>query len=288
MLPIYRKEMRMYFTQMIGYIFLTFLILLTGLFFSFVNVFSSNPNYYQVLSNTTIFFLILVPTLTMRLFAEEARHKTDQLLFTSPLTVRQIVIGKFLAALTLFLIGMGVTVLFPLILSFYGTIPVAQIAGAYLGYILLGVSYIAVGLFISVLTDNQIIAAVATFAALFVLNIMDALAQIMPSTTTASLIFVALLVLAAAAVLYSSTKNALAAGIVGILGAGGVAGLYLFNNLIFDGIIVKSLKWLSVYTRFINLMNGILNVSDIVYYVSFITLFIYMTVNVIEKRRWRS
>jgi ABC-2 type transport system permease protein len=287
MLSIYKKEIRTYFTQMMGYIFLTFMLLLTGIYFALVNVFSLNPNFFNVLSGTTILFFVLVPALTMRLFSEEVRHKTDQLLFTSPISVAQIVVGKFLAALSLFLLGTGLTVAFPYMISRYGILPVSHIVGAYIGYILLGACFIAVGLFISVMTDNQIIAAVATFAAVFSMFIMDAIAQIMPTTPTSSIIFVALLVAGTAAIWYNSTRNILASCVVGLLGILTAVGLYTYNNLIFDGIIVRSLRWLSVFARYEFLSNGVLNLTDIVYYISFVALFIYLAVNVIEKRRWR-
>ncbi len=105
MIAVYKKEIRTYFTQMTGYIFLTALVLLLGLFFVMINVYSLNTEYYAVLSGTTILFFILIPTLTMRLFAEEKRQKTDQLLFTTRLSVFQIVFGKFLAGTTLFVFG---------------------------------------------------------------------------------------------------------------------------------------------------------------------------------------
>jgi ABC-2 type transport system permease protein len=263
------------------------MLLLTGIYFVLMNVFSLNPNFFTVLSGTTILFFILVPTLTMRLFSEEARHKTDALLFTSPLSIGQIVVGKFMAAFSLFLLGTGLTMLFPVMISRYGVLPVSQIVGAYIGYILLGACFISIGLFISVLTDNQIISAVATFAAVFSLFIMDAIATSMPTDTVSSLVFVALIIIGVAWILYNSTRNvivSLTVGGVGVLIAGG---LYLINNLIFDGIIVRSLRWLSVFGRFDNLSNGIMNLSDIVYYISFAILFIYLTVNIIEKRRWR-
>jgi ABC-2 type transport system permease protein len=287
MFPIYKKEMRTYFTQMMGYLFLTFMVLLTGIYFTLFNIMPLNPNYFSVLSGTTILFFILIPALTMRLFSEETRHKTDQLLFTSPLSVGQIVTGKFFAAFSLFLIGNAVTMLFPLMISRYGNLPASQIIGAYIGYILMGTCFIAVGLFVSVMTDNQIIAAVATFAAVFSLFIMDSIAMSMPTDTVSSLVFVAIIIVAVVWVWYNSTKNIFSALVVGLLGLLVAGGLYAFNNLIYDGIIVRTLQWLSVFTRFDYLSKGIFNVSDVVYYLSFTVLFIYLSVNAIEKRRWR-
>jgi len=287
MKAIYKKEMRSYFTQMIGYVFLAFLLLLFGIFFTLICVRGGDGNFQFVLSNVSIFLFILMPVLTMRLFSEEARQETDRLLFTSPLTVTAIVLGKFFAALSLFLFGLAGTLILPLILSRHGELPAGHIAGAYVGFFLLGAACIAIGVFISVLTDNQIVAAVGTMAAIFVMFIMDGVASGMPSSAFASLGFVIFLIGVFAAVWYNAAKEISVAVIACLLGISIAVGLYRANNLIFDGIIVRVLLWFSIFTRFNFFTRGILRASDIVYYISFAALFIYLTVNVIEKRRWR-
>jgi ABC-2 type transport system permease protein len=287
MTAIYKKEMLAYFTQMIGSVFLAFLLLFFGLWFTLFNVYGTNGNFQYVLSNVAIFFFMLIPALTMRLFSEEARQKTDQLLFTSPLTVTAIVLGKFFAAFTLFLIGTAVTVVMPFLLRNYGELPVSQITGAYAGFILLGAACISIGIFISVLTENQLIAAVGTMSAIFVMYLIDLIAAGMPTKTIASLVFVFFIIAAIVAVWYNSTRKMIASFIVGIVSLAVAGGLYLYNDLIYDGIIVRTLLWFSVFTRFNFFVHGILRISDIVYYISFSALFIYLTANVIEKRRWR-
>lgn len=287
MLPIIKKEVRTYFNSLTGYIFLLFLVLLTAVYFVIVNIAGASSSYQSVLSGTSIMFLILIPTLTMRLFAEEIRQKTDQLLYTSPITVGQIVIGKYLSALFLFLIGMAITILFPLMLSRFGTVPTPQIAGAFLGFTLLGACFIAVGIFISALTDNQIIAAVVTFAVLFIFFIMEGLTGSMPIDRVTSTIFVGLLVLILSYIVWDSTKNIAAAVITAVICAIAMSAAYLINNFVFDGAIVKVLNWFSLLSRFNNFYKGVLNVSDIVYYITFSIAFIYLTINVIEKRRWK-
>lgn len=287
MTAIIKKELRTYFSSWIGYIYLLILVGLTGVYFSLANVLALSPSYQNVLSGTSFIFLIITPLLTMRLFAEEARQKTDQLLFTAPLSVTEIVIGKFIAAFALFMTAMVITMLFPLMLSRYGTLPTNQIAGAFIGYILIVACFIALGMFMSLLTDNQIIAAVSTFAVLFLLFIMDSIANSMPADTTSSLVFVGLLIIALSALVYDSTKNIFAGLIVAVLGLGASVITYVVNNLIFDGIIVKVLQWLSLMARFNNFMSGILNLSDICYYLTFIIAFLFLSVNLIEKRRWR-
>ena len=287
MLAIYKKEMRGYFTHMMGYIFLAFMLLIMAIWFVVSNVRGASPNFQAVLTNTTIFFFVLIPVLTMRMFTEEIRQKTDVVLFTSPLSIAGIVVGKFLAAFSLFLVATGVTVIMPVMLSQYGELPVSQIAGTYIGFILVGAACIAVGVFISVLTDNQIIAAVATFGAIIVMFLMNMVASSMPTSTFASLMFVGIMVLMFVGVWYNATRNIVATSVFAIVALAVALGLYFFNNLIFEGIIVRVLLWFSIFARFENFSRGIIHISDIVYYLSFSALFVYLTVNVIEKRRWR-
>ena len=286
MSAIIKKEMRAYFTSVAGYGFLTVLLFLTGLFFSVINIASLNPYYSGTLNQSTILFLILIPVLTMRLFAEESRQKTDQLLYTAPLTIAQIVVGKFAAAMLLFLIGIGVTMLYPVIMSVYGLIPTAETVGAFVGFILIGACYIAVGIFISSLTENQIIAAVATFAVLFLFIVLDALAATMPVSRSSSAVFLALIAAGISFALYRSTKSKLVAIILFVLFAAGGTAAYFMNNLLFDGVITKVMNWFSLLNRLSNFMAGVLSVSDIVYYVTFAFAFVFLTVNTIEKRRW--
>ena len=287
MIAIYKKEMRAYLTHMMGYVFLAFMLLVVGIGFTLGNVFGMNANFQAALQSATMFFFILIPVLTMRLFSEETRQKTDQLIFTSPLSVLSIVLGKFFAAFSLFLLAMAITIVMPIMLSRFGEVPVSHVAGTYIGFALIGAACIAVGVFISVLTDNQIIAAVVTIGAVFVMFIMSTVAAIMPTTTLASFIFVLLVIAAVVAIWYNATRKIIATIIVALVALAIAVGLYMWSNLIFDGIIVRVLLWFSIFERFGSFSRGILNISDMVYYVSFCALFLYLTVNVIEKRRWR-
>lgn len=286
MLSILKKELRTYFNTITGYGFLGFFVLITGYFFVSQNIVAASANYNDTLAGSMVMFLILVPVITMRLFAEEARQKTDQLLFSAPIKVTDIVVGKFLAAVILFLIGMAITLIFPLTLSRFGNIDWGMTLIALLGYFMMGACLISVGLFISVLTDNQIVAAAATFAAVFLLLMMDNISSSAPVTVAASLIFVAVVILGIALIIYNSTKNFSATGIFVLLAFVITGGLYLFKPNLFDGVIVSALGWFSVLNRFENFYMGILSISDVVYYITFSLAFLYITINAIEKRRW--
>jgi len=297
MSAIIKKEMRSYFNSWIGYIFLFILIGLVGIFFSFINLRNQNGDFQNTLNQITIFLLILVPVLTMRLFAEEARQKTDQLLFTTPVSISSIVIGKFLSAFILACIGMAITAVYPLMIARFGTLPGTQILALYLGFVLLIACFISVGMFVSVCTENQIIAAVVTFLLMIFMFIMDAVVSFINDTITnsqssssASLVsvgFIALVIVLLAYLIYDSTKNLYAGGITLLILIAAATALYFFNSALFDGVIVKVTQWLSVMSRFDNFNSGILNVSDILYYISFTAAFIYLSINTLEKRRWR-
>lgn len=286
MFSIFKKELKTYFNTITGYGFLGFFVLITGYFFVSQNIVAASINYNDTLAGSMVMFLILVPVITMRLFAEEARQKTDQLLFSAPIKVPDIVCGKFFAAVVLFLIGMVITLVFPLTLSRFGDIDWGMTLIALFGYFMMGACLISVGLFISVLTDNQIVAAAATFAAVFLLLMMDNISSSAPITVMASIIFVAIVIIALALIIYSSTKNISVAGIFTLLCFVITGCLYLFKPNLFDGVIVSALGWFSVLNRFENFYMGVLSISDVVYYITFSLAFLYITVNVIEKRRW--
>lgn len=286
MTAIFKKELRTYFTTLTGYAFLGFFVLITGYFFVSQNIVAANADYSRTLLGTMIMFLILIPVLTMRLFAEESRQKTDQLLYTAPLKVTDIVIGKFFAASFLFLLGIVITMVFPFILSKYGEINVQGTIGVVFGYFLMGACFISVGIFVSVLTDNQIVAAAGTFAAIFLLLMVDNIAASAPITRLASAIFLAAVILMVLILLYTSTKNLTGTVIAAVVCYALLGAAYKFMPSIFDSTIVRVLGWLSILNRFQNFYLGVFGLSDVVYYITFAAAFLYLTVNVIEKRRW--
>jgi ABC-2 type transport system permease protein len=286
MLAILKRELKSYFRSPTGYIFLGFFLALAGVFFALTNLLTGSPNYTGVLSNMTFVFLIAVPILTMRLLSEEQRHKTDVLLITNPVGVTGIVLGKYFAAVSLFLIGTAVTVLYPIVMSFFGDIAGWEIFAAYLGYILLGCAFLSVGLFVSALTENQVIAAVTTFAGLLFLWILDWIQSAFPKGVEAGIIFCGLLVLGVALLVFFSTRKLIVAIPVLVLGGGLVALLAVLDSSRFDGFIVRFFGWFSLIQRFQTFSMGVLGLSAVVYMLSFSSVFVFLTARVIEKRRW--
>jgi ABC-2 type transport system permease protein len=287
MLAVFKKELKAYFSSATGFIFMGFFLLVCGIFFAMLNLFSASPNYNSVLGNIVFIFLLVVPTLTMRLLSDEARQKTDQLLLTSPLSLSDLVLGKFLAAVSVFVITLLVTCLYPIILSFFGNLAVWEIIGGYIGFFLLGASFISIGLFVSSLTDNQVIAWVVTFAALLTLWIIDMVIQGLPTDTVSGIIFAFILVVGVAALIYFSTRNlfvTIGTGAIGTVIIGLV--YFIIGKTFFDGFIVRFFEWFSLLKRYQDFQMGVLSLSPIIYYITFSLAFVFMTVRVLEKRRW--
>jgi len=287
MFAVFKKELQAYFHNVTGFIFMGFFLLITGFFFTTMNLLQSSPEYNGVLGTITFTFLIVVPILTMRLLSEESRQKTDQLLFTSPVGISGIVLGKYLAALCVFLMTLMVTFVYPVLISFVGRIATAQVASGYVGMFLLGASFIALGLFVSSLTDNQVIAAVVTFAVLLFVWILDWIQQAIPSDALSGLVFAALLVAGFTAFVFLTVRNIIVTISTGVIGAAVIVIVYLTNSSGYQGFIVNFLKWFSLLKRYGDFNMGVLSLSPIIYYISFCFAFIFLTIRVIEKRRWK-
>ena len=173
MKAIFKKEMKSYFNSPLGYVFIAVFALVTALFFSLYNLFPGMGDITYIFSNITLLLVLLIPVLTMRSFAEEKNKKTDQLLLTCPIKVSSIVAGKVLAAFAVFAMALGVTLVYPLILSLYTDMAWLTIIGTYFGFFCLGAAFISICVFISSLTENLLISAISSFGALFVIYLMD-------------------------------------------------------------------------------------------------------------------
>jgi len=253
-LTIAAKEVRSYFVSPIAYVVLTGFLLLGGWFFFnllarfslFVNLYSAmrNPEAQMrlnlndfviapLLHNLSVVLVILVPVITMRSFAEEKRAGTYELLMTSPLSITEIVAGKFLGALAFLLVMVGLTGVYPLILLLYGNPEVGIIAAGYLGLLLLATAFLTIGLLTSSFTENQIIAAVSCLVILLLLYVISWPAE----------------------------------------SAGPIVGVVL--------------KYLSLTEHFSQMVKGVIDTKDLVYFGSVIALALFLTQRSVESVRWR-
>ena len=233
MFAVFKRELKAYFTTPIGYIFIGMFLVISGYMFSLINLFGRSPEIELIFGNLVFVFLFLVPVLTMRLLSEEKNLKTDQVLLTSPVSVTGIVIGKFLAAVSIFLITLLSTSIYTMVIDAHADMAYAQIITSYFGFALLGSAFISIGMFISSLTENQAVSAVSTFAVLLILYIIN----------------------------WASNAT--------------------------GNIVIKVLvSLLDVTSRYSEFGMGVLSVEPIVYYLSIIGVFIFLTIRSVEQRRW--
>jgi len=286
MLTIFKREIKAYFSSPTGFVFMGFFLLLTGFFFTMMNVLQVNPDYNAVLGSILFVFLIVVPILTMRLLSEEKKHKTDQLLLTSPISITKMVLGKYFAAVGVFLVTLLITALYPVLLSIFGSVAVWEIIGGYIGFFLLGSAFIAVGLFVSSLTDNQVIAAIVTFASLLLMWLLDWIQQGLPVDRISGIVFAALLAFGAGIFVYFATRSIHVSVAVFVVGAAIVTGMHFLSPEAYEGIIVRVFDWFSLLERYRDFAMGVISLSPIIYYITFCAIFIFFTIRVIEKRRW--
>lgn len=286
MLAIYKKELRTYFTSMIGYVFIALFLLIIGLYFRMNNLLTRTANFEYTIANVSFIFVLLVPLLTMRLIAEENKQKTDQLLLTSPITAGDIVLGKFFAVFTILFIVIAVISTYPLIMLRYGSVPFASSYSSIIGFLLLGGAYLALGLFLSSLTESQVVAAVITFMVFFFTLFMEGIASSISTNHKTALIFFIALLLIVCLILWIMMHNITVSIGLGVIGIGSLAAIYMYQPILFDGAIVKVFSWLSATARFNNFYMGILDLADIIFYLSIIFVCLFLSTQVIKKKRW--
>lgn len=288
MLAVYKKELKTYFNSMIGYIFVAFIIFLVSVFFSLYNMYAGSPLLRNSLYRVSFVFFIIVPVLSMRIMADERRQKTDQLLYTAPVKITDIVLGKYLSMLTVLFVPIIVFCFYPLIMGIYGKSPATYAMDyiALLGFFLLGALYLAIGLFISSLTESQVIAAVLTFAVLMVTYFIGGLLTLIPGTAAASLAGFSIVIIVLALIIYAMTKNVLVSGLAACILEVAVVALYFMKNSLFEGAFAAVFSVFDCATKQNNFLYGLIDLTGVLYYISGCILFIFLTVQAVQKRRY--
>ena len=286
MLAIYKRELKSYLTSMVGYLFMFFVLLIAGIYFSAYQLSAAYPKFEYTLNAMTFVFLIAVPILTMRVLAEERKQKTDQLLLTSPVSVSGIVMGKYLALVTIYAIPIAVLATYPLIMSKFGTVAFGSAYTALLGFFLLGSANIAIGVFFSAITESQVIAAVLTFVFLFAFYMMNGISSFFSQTSMSTAVAFGLLIVAIAIIIYTMIKNVLISVVIGAVGEIALVIVYVVKSSIFQGGIQKVLNVFNLSGHYDNFTKGVFDVTGIVYFISVIAICLFLTMQSIQKRRW--
>lgn len=287
MKAIYKRELGSYFQSMTGYLFIAVLTAIAGIYFMAYNLNAGYPYFSYSLSGTMFVLIICIPILTMKSFAEERKSRSDQLLLTAPVTVFDIVMGKYMAMVTVFAVPNLIFCMFPLIIKAEGN---AYLKADYLSifvYFLLGCVYIAVGMFISSLTESQIIAAVGSFGALLVLFLWDSFVGFLPSDAFACMIGIVAFATLLVYLVHQMMQNWIVTGVLEGLVVIVAVAVYFVKSSVYEGLLEKFFGKLSLYSVFNDIStNNLLDVSGLFVFLSLIVVFIFLTIQSIQKRRW--
>ena len=287
MRAIYKRELRSYFHSMIGYVFIAFLVAYTGIYFLAYNLNYGYPYFSYVLSGMLFVYLVAIPILTMRCFAEDKKNKTDQMLLTAPVSLFEIVLGKYLAMVTVIGIPNVIFCAFPLIIKAQGT---AYLKVDYISigvFFLLGCVYAASGMFLSALTESQMIAFISTFGILLILYLWNGILSMLPSSAVSGLVGVLIILTLIVVYIYQMTGNIVIAGVIEAVGVIAGVVVYFVKSSLYENLLTKMLGRLALADVFTDITsNSIVDITGIALYLSLIVVFVFLTVQAIQKRRW--
>lgn len=283
---IYRKELRSYLNGMTGAIFAGFILLIAGIYISEINFNQAYSSFDYSISMISFVYLPAIPVLTMRSLAEEKSTKTDQLLYSLPLSLSQVIMAKYLAIVTVLAVPMVILGFVPLIMSMYGSVHFAVAYSALFATFLLGCALAAIGMFISSTTESQVISAVISIAVFFAFYIMNGIISMIPTTAASNMVLFGCVAIVAAILLYVLTKNIVVGAATGLVLVAVDVGLYIWNNAMFEGAFAKMLQAFDVFGKVNYFYQSIFDLSAVVYYLSIVILFVFFTIQSMEKKRW--
>ncbi len=283
---IFRHELSSHFTSLTAYVFGAFLLLFAGIYTMVMNLSNLVTNFEYVLGNMSFIFLVTIPILTMRVIAEERRQKTDQLLYSLPISMTEVIMGKYAAMLVMLLIPTGIMSIYPLILRSFGNVHLPTAYGAIVGFFFLGAALIAIGLFISSITESQAVAAGLCFIVMLINYYISSLASFIAATSFTSYAAFAVLILIFAVIVRLMTKNNIISFLLCAVMEGILLAAYLLNGTAFEGLFPSIMEELSLFDRFYTFVDGVFDLNAVVYFVTVIGLFLFLTVQSMEKRRW--
>ena len=287
MLAIYKRELKSYFHSMTGCVFIAFLVMFTGIYFMAYNLNAGYPYFSYTLSGSLIVFLVGIPLLTMRSFSEERKTKTDQLLLTAPVSLTKVVLGKYFAMVTVLAVPNVIFCLFPLLIKLQGTAYLLVDYSSIAVFFLLGCVYLAIGMFMSSLTESQIIAFISTFGILLLLYLWDGILSFLPGSALSGMIGILLILTLIVVYIYHMTKTWMLAAGIEAVGIAAALIVYFVKSSLYENLLTKLLGRLALADVFMNISSSnIVDVSGLLLYVSILIIFVFLTIQTIQKRRW--
>lgn len=291
MRAIYKRELSSYFNNMTAAVCVAFMLAVVGLYFMAYNLFQGYPSFAAALDASLFLFLVAIPILTMRSMAEDRRTRTDQLLLTAPVSVTKIVLGKFFALWTVFALPCGVFALCPLVMKLAagstGTVYFAADYATLLAFFLLGGLYLSIGLLVSSTTESQILSALGTFAVLFLLFLWDGILSFLPATAAGNLAGCVVILVGLCLLLEKLLTSTVLAAVFGAVGLAGLGIAYAVKSELFEGLLSTVLGRFDLGDVIVTFADEhVLDVSGLLLYVSLTALCLFLTVQVVQRRRW--
>ncbi len=286
MFAIFKHELRNAFNSLTFYLFCAALLVFVGVGAMLYNIQASVANFEYVLNFVSIGLVVIIPILTMNCFAMERKQKTDQLLYSLPLKTYEIVLGKYLSLVVMFLIPLLIIAIYPYIFSKYGDVYLLASYGCLLAFFLMGSALIAVGMFISSLSDNQGFSAGIAIV-LFLFNYYSVtLSEQVSSTTLGALMALIIVSIVLALIVKVLTKNNIIAIVIGAILIVLTIVVYIFFNSTFTNLLPDIMKNLSLFNVFKTFVNGVFDLTGIIFYLSVIIFGIFLSMQSLEKRRY--
>ena len=286
MIAVLKHELRSYFHSLTAYVFGAFLLAFVGFGSMLYNLQAAVSNFEYVLSFGSLVFVVIVPILTMRVIAEERKQKTDQLLYSLPITTTQVILGKYLALLVVCLPPMAIISLYPLIFSQFGDVSLTTAYGSLAAFYIMGAALIALGVFISSLTDNQGFAAGIGIAVILLNYYSVSLSEYASATAAGSAVALGVIVLLLGLLIRYLTKNGNLAYWFCFVLLCAIMAVYIVDSTVFEGLLPEIMKKLSLFERFNSFVNGVFDMTAIVFYLTVIGFFLFLSVQSLEKRRY--
>lgn len=286
MTAIYKREVKSCLTSMYGAVAIAVMLMIVGYMFRYYNLYSGASSLIYAVFNSNLIFYIVVPVLTMRSFAEERRQKTDQLLLTAPVSPLEIVLGKYFALVTVYAIPCLTMCVLPLIVIPFGKKFMAIDYISILVFFMIGCAYLALGMFISSMTENQIIAAIASLFLVFMTMSMHNIYSMLSASSLPSAILFVVIGLVLGIVVMVMTGSRTAGGTAAAVCAAAVLITYIVKQDWFKGKAEALLKCLDFYSHFESFAYSSFNLADLLYFISVALVGILLTYTVMQARRW--
>ena len=286
MTAIFTHELRSYFHTLTAWLFAAFLLCFVGIGAMLYNIQAAVSNFEYVLSFGCLVFVVIVPILTMRVLSEERRQKTDQLLYSLPVSTVEVVLGKYAALICLYLVPLAIICIYPLVFSRFGEVYLPTSYGSIFAFFLLGAALLAVGTFVSSLTENQGLAAGVGIALILFNYYSVSLSEYVSTSPIGSAAALLALICALGLIIKFLTGSGSLGYWVGIALAFTVAVTYLVNGDALEGLLPEIMAALSLFERFYVFVNGVFDLKAVVFYLSVTGFFLFLTVQSLEKRRY--